>query len=137
MRPSLSLCLALLLSGLCSMRAEAQDRVAYVITNVHGQARLWMLPKDWRPVIEDGSLALSPGSSIRASELLAIRPKRDSDTVGYHAVRTTLDFTNDRRGEQLFWVPDVHARLEDFPLVGGFRILDDRTWIKEGASRSH
>ena len=118
-----------------SLPSRAQDRTEFVITNRHGQSRLWMLPNDWRPTIENGTLELSGGSTIHASDLLAIRPKRVSDTPGYHAVPLILTFTNGRSAEQTFWVPDDHTRMEDCPLVGEFRLVDERTWIRVDAYR--
>lgn len=124
-----------LLGGFFTAPAHAQDRSAYLITNRHGQTRLWMLPDDWRPSIEDGSVHFIDGSSIHASDLLAIRPKRENDTLGYHRVDAMLLFTNGRSSTQTFWVPDLHHRLEDFPRVGDFRVLDDRTWIRADGYR--
>ncbi|MBK8498132.1 MAG: hypothetical protein IPL52_04765 [Flavobacteriales bacterium] len=133
MKPLLLFSYALLLSGFRPPPSCAQDRTTYLVTNRYGQTRTWMLPADWRPSIEDGSVHFINGSSIHVGDLLAIRPKRDADTLGYHRVDAILLFANGRSTEQTFWVPDMHLRLEEFPRIGDFRVLDDRTWIRADA----
>ena len=114
-------------------RLNAQSDLQVVVTNVHGQSRVWMLPDAWRPVLDGERVALSGASAIRLADLLAIRQKRGVDTLGYHRVDLVFSFPSGKRTEQSFWLPDKYRRVEDCPRNGDFHVLDERTFIRAGS----
>lgn len=114
-------------------RLCAQGSTEFVVINVHGQTRLWVQPSDWRPAIEDGYVQLSGSSRMRLDEIIAIRPKRLADTLGYHTVHLVFTFPSGKHMDQPFWLSDRHARVEECPRAGDFYALDDRTWIRAGS----